>query len=337
SELYVIYFFKFIWQRKIVILAITLLFLCCGVIYSYTAQQLWTSSSLITKAQYLSTFKIREKLASVSSVIGSEALVSIDKKINPNFLFERFMVEFNSYENKKEFILSNNYLKDGYLKKKKISDKDADFFIKEWTKKISSRKEINNDNYFLFVEANTPKASQLLLTEYTSFINAIVQKEVLESVDLKIKDKYNSFNSELLINESYAKEKIKYELKKTQYSLDIAKASGIEKPIAELVNQSVFSIDLGSKALAEKERVLNKIKDLELFEPNIINLKVKINQLSTFNLDNISFSSIKFLEKENYPYSPTSPNRVFVLVLSIILGVITGLVVVFIREAVSQK
>ncbi|MHA6604762.1 Wzz/FepE/Etk N-terminal domain-containing protein [Photobacterium damselae] len=333
---------KVLWQGKIIIIICTVVFMIIGIAYAFMAQQWWTSSAIITKGQYQDTASLRKSLTNIYTAlsVSNNSIKQINEITSSDMLLNEFVTEFNSYNNKKEFFLKNSIMIQ-YARDSKISGKNQESqYTDLWAGRVSASlaDEKKPDTYTLTYQAKSAKQSSELLADYIHFINLKVRQEVVGALDATISHQASLLEAELQSLEERAKQKILIETKKTQYSLDIAKAANVNQPIAQMDSRHLFSIDLGANGLAEQELLLKSTKDLSLFEPEIGFVSLKIDLINKINLsNNLKFGVVRFLQNVDYPVSRDKPKRSFIILLSCIIGIIIGSGITLVNEMFLSK
>ncbi|WP_305842174.1 LPS O-antigen chain length determinant protein WzzB [Photobacterium leiognathi] len=329
---------KTLWQGKITIAVCTIVFTVCAVIYALTAQQWWTSKAVITAAQYQNTANIRSQITNLYAVIDDSS--KINSILDSESLLNDYITEFNAFDNKKAFIENNEIMKK-YADEAELTDENKAQFISNWAKRISASqpdKKNQPDVYQLSFEATSSKLAHDLLVAYSKDISDKVRDELIDALDAKISYSQQILQANKLALEASAKQQLASELIKTNYALDMAKSADVTKPLADMNNNELFQIQLGTAALAEKSKVLDKIKDLSIFEPKLGIIHTKLELLSQIKLDHkISLQSVRYLQNTDYPISRDKPKRPLIAVLGFLLGIMLGVAIVLLKSAFNKS
>ncbi|KJF99925.1 LPS O-antigen chain length determinant protein WzzB [Photobacterium leiognathi] len=329
---------KTLWQGKITIAVCTIVFTVCAVIYALTAQQWWTSKAVITAAQYQNTANIRSQITNLYAVIDDSS--KINSILDSESLLNDYITEFNAFDNKKAFIENNEIMKK-YADEAELTDENKAQFISNWAKRISASqpdKKNQPDVYQLSFEATSSKLAHDLLVAYSKDISDKVRDELIDALDAKISYSQQILQANKLALEASAKQQLASELIKTNYALDMAKSADVTKPLADMNNNELFQIQLGTAALAEKSKVLDKIKDLSIFEPKLGIIHTKLELLSQIKLDHkISLQGVRYLQNTDYPISRDKPKRPLIAVLGFLLGIMLGVAIVLLKSAFNKS
>ncbi|MCG3813628.1 chain-length determining protein [Photobacterium damselae] len=337
---------KTLWQGKVMIIACSVLFTLIGVTYALVAQQWWTSSATITQGQYQDTTEIRNQLTNVYAVLdttneteNNQALVQINQMISTADLLKSFVTEFNAFNNKKAFFTSN-FIMQQYAKQAEVETLQQKLrFMDDWAQKISATLQDKKvpGVYNLTFQAKTAEQSHDLLQAYIQFINEKVNQKVMMGLNATLTHNKQMLTAQLIALQNQAMQQIAIETKKTEYALNIAKAADANQPMAQMDSNGLFSIDLGTKGLAEQVALLKNTKDLSLFEPEISTVKIKLELLNQVKLTaKTSFESVRYLQNADYPVSRDKPKRALIVVLAFLLGTMCGVAIVLLRSAFNN-
>ncbi|KJG07144.1 chain-length determining protein [Photobacterium angustum] len=329
---------KTLWQGKLTIAVCTVVFTVSAIIYALTAQQWWISKAVITTGQYQNTANIRSQITNLYAVINNPS--KINGILSSDTLLNDYITEFNAFDNKKAFIENNEIMKQ-YADEAQITDENKAQFINSWAKRISASQPDKKNQpgiYQLSFEATSSTLAHDLLVAYSDDISNKVRNDLIDELDAKISYHQQILQANKISLEANAKQQLANELIKTNYALDMAKSADVTKPLADMNNDELFQIQLGTEALAEKSKVLKKIKDLSLFQPQLGIIQTKLDLLSKVKIDhNLSLQSVRYLQKTDYPISSDKPKRLLIAVLGFLLGMMLGVAIVLLKSAFNKS
>ncbi|PSV42865.1 LPS O-antigen chain length determinant protein WzzB [Photobacterium sp. GB-36] len=330
---------KIIWQGKVTIALCTIVFTICAIVYAFTAQQWWTSKAVITAGQYQNTANIRSQITNLYAVINNPS--KINGILSSGALLNDYITEFNAFDNKKAFIENNEIMKQ-YADEAKLTDENKALFITRWAKRISASqpdKKNQPDFYQLSFEATSSTLAHDLLVAYSDAISNKVRNDLIDELDAKISYHQQILQANKISLEANAKQQLANELIKTNYALDMAKSADVTKPLADMNNNGeLFQIDLGTEALTEKSKVLKKITDLSVFQPQLGIIQTKLELLSKIKMDhNLALKSVRYLQNIDYPISRDKPKRPLIAVLGFLLGMMLGVAIVLLKSAFNKN
>ncbi|UUM30456.1 Wzz/FepE/Etk N-terminal domain-containing protein [Vibrio japonicus] len=347
--------FGALWQGKWTIIIITALFSIGAVCYALFSQQWWSSKAKITPPQVQDIAAYQQQVKQFQPVFDvyqddGTVLVSreLDELINTQVLFKRFIDAFNSSDNKRSFLDASE---DFQSFKSKLdvdnavsSDEQKDAsrrLYAGWFNKITASAEDKRDNfspYNVSFQSTTKESSFVLLNNYIQLITQQAHQEALNNLEVIIAAKRNELLQQKRILTSQAKNRLRVEIERSQYALDVAKAAGVERPIQTNNDKELFSIDLGTKGLAAKVSALESIKNLSVIEPRLQQIDAKLEMLEHLKVDRaIQFQTFRFVENVEQSLSRDKPKRALIAVLGTLLGGMLGVAIVLVRFAFRRE
>jgi len=320
-----------LWRQKILILLAASSFAITGIVYALTVHQVWVSQAEIKQP----TLKELESLELninqlINAQIAATAFASFEKKV----LYGDFVNSFNSFNNKRQFLMEKGYL-DVEAAQSGVTDaKGKRLLLKKMTEGISAKGlDKQSENITLAFAADTATEAKDHLEQYIAFIqqqeSAAKGKELNTIWQNRIKTlqtQYESAKADTL-------KQLQDDILRTQYSLRITQAAGLEAPVQNLQDQGSLPIDLGARALAEKLKILKEIKNPEFMNPGIGNLRLQLSSLQAIKLEELPFQSFAYLASPSEPLSRDKPKRPLVVVLATLLGGMLGVGIVLVRHA----
>lgn len=320
-----------LWRQKVLILLVSGVFAAAGIAYALLAPQVWVSQAEIK----LPTLKEVESLELninqlMNAQVPATAFTSFDKKA----LYVDFVDNFNSFNNKRQFLVERGYL-DANATKSGITDsKGKRMLLKAMAEGINAKASDKlREDVTLSFAAETADDAKLLLEQYITFIqqqeSSAKGKELNTIWQNRIKTLQTQFDSAKVDTLKMLQD----DILRTEYSLRISRAAGLEAPIQNLQNQGSLAIDLGARALAEKLKVLKEIKNPEFLNPTLSGLRLQLGSLQAIKLQDLPFQSFSYQSSPNEPLSRDKPKRPLVVALATLLGAILGVGIVLMRHA----
>lgn len=320
-----------LWRSKLLILSVTTLFAVGGIAYALTAPQVWVSQAEIKQP----TLKEVESLElNINQLINAQvpatAFTTFDKKA----LYGDFVNNFNSSNNKRQFLLERGYL-DAEAAQADVTDpKGKRLLLKKIAEGISAKAPDKlREDVTLSFAADTASEAKERLEQYIAFIqqheSAAKGKELNTIWQNRIKTlqtQYESVRADTL-------KQLQDDILRTEYSLRITQVAGLEAPVQNLQDQGSLPIDLGARALAEKLKILKEIKNPEFMNPGIGDLRLQLSSLQAIKLEELPFQSFAYLASPSEPLSRDKPKRPLVVVLATLLGGMLGVGIVLVRHA----
>lgn len=344
--------FKMLWDGKLIVILVTALFSLISVGFALTAQEWWSSKATIAEPQPQDLAEYHQQVKQFQPVFDiyqddGTVLVSedLDKLVDSELLFKRFVSAFNSANNKRAFLDSSvefqEFKKTFFADSSEMTDDAVRALYLQWFERITasiSDKKDRNSPYFVRFQTTSKQSSFDLLTSYLSVTEAKVRQDAFNNLDAVINGKRNELIQQKTILETQAKSQLLIEAERTNYAVAIAIAAGVEKPIQMSNHSELFGIDLGSKGLEAKLKALESIKNLSVIEPRLQQINAKLDMLNNLKVDrSIEFNTFRFLENVEQPITRDKPKRVLIVFFGVLLGGVLGLIIVAIRFAFRKQ
>ena len=334
---------KSLWANKILILAITAISCIAGIAYALLAPQLWSAKAVIVAPSPTQLVQLQLRL---DNLVARMDITNDNRNTNDNGntdddstffesfsetkLYTDFIQSFNSFDNKCEFLKMNGSI--GAEAKKDATTLQRT--LEGMAKNISVHKKKKDEEFttLSFSSANAQEAGKLL-KEYLNFIQTKEMAAKNEILVDKITNQTNVLTLTYQILEKAAHKTLQDDIIRTQYALRISRTAGIEAPVENLNNQSMFAIDLGAKALSEKLNILKEIKSFELINPALANTRQHLDSIKAIPQKKVLFSSYHFLKSPSEPLRRDKPKRSLVVVLATFAGLLIGVMVALLRAS----
>lgn len=324
-------FILVLWQEKSVILIVTVIFAILGVAYALSARQVWTSQAMVSEPTVTQAASLQLNLDQFSSAAGEDVdLTSLQRPA----LYQNFVSAFNAMNNKRAFLTREGILAEE-IKRANISDRRSERALMNKLAEGISTKALDkaSTDMTLSFSAETAEEAKDRLVKYIAFI----QKGQVEQKNAELKSIWqNRINTLTTQYANIKADTIQDRLdmiRRTQYSLRISEAAGVEKPLENLNTKDVFNIELGSKVLAEKLKILEEMKNPELLNPALGKIRLQLGSLKALDLKNVAFESFYTIDSPEEPVSRDKPKRPLVVVLATLLGGMLGVGIVLVRHA----
>jgi len=339
-----------LWGSKFLILTISTLFSIAGIAYALLAHQEWCSTAVVAPPMPAQVKQLRLRLENIKETLRLEELNKADPKTDIRLdefftafseakLFGDFLQAYNSNDNKYEFLESIGYAQE-------VDEKDASRqrLFEKMAKKISASQKKNESFYTMSFIADTPLEAINNLKAYINFLQAkeVARKNELLNVEIANQVQSQVFKNQILKTDTL--KRLNEEITRTELALRISKSAGVETPVENLNNQSVFPIDLGAKALSEKLKVLKEIKDPEIVNPQLANIRLRLDALRAIPKETVTFFAYQILQSPAKPLDRVKPKRSVVVVLATVAGLMVGIMTALFRSnllspagGISQK
>ncbi|HAK7395416.1 TPA: LPS O-antigen length regulator [Salmonella enterica] len=331
-----------LWQAKRRILATVFAFACVGLLLSFLLPQKWTSQAIVTPAESVQWQGLERTLTALR-VLDME--VSVDR----GSVFNLFIKKFSSPSLLEEYLRSSPYVMD-QLKGAQIDEQDlhrAIVLLSEKMKAVDSNAGKKNEtslftSWTLSFTAPTREEAQKVLAGYIQYISDIVVKETLENIrnQLEIKTRYEQ--EKLAMDRVRLKNQLDANIQRLHYSLEIANAAGIKRPIYSngqaVKDDPDFSISLGADGISRKLEIEKGVTDVAEIDGDLRNRQYHVEQLAAMNVSDVKFTPFKYQLSPSLPVKKDGPGKAVIIILAALIGGMMACGGVLLRHAmVSRK
>ncbi|ANF79020.1 LPS O-antigen length regulator Wzz(fepE) [Salmonella enterica subsp. enterica serovar Kiambu] len=331
-----------LWQAKRRILATVFAFACVGLLLSFLLPQKWTSQAIVTPAESIQWQGLERTLTALR-VLDME--VSVDRAS----VFNLFIKKFSSPSLLEEYLRSSPYVMD-QLKGAQIDEQDlhrAIVLLSEKMKAVDSNAGKKNEtslftSWTLSFTAPTREEAQKVLAGYIQYISDIVVKETLENIrnQLEIKTRYEQ--EKLAMDRVRLKNQLDANIQRLHYSLEIANAAGIKRPVYSngqaVKDDPDFSISLGADGISRKLEIEKGVTDVAEIDGDLRNRQYHVEQLAAMNVSDVKFTPFKYQLSPSLPVKKDGPGKAIIIILAALIGGMMACGGVLLRHAmVSRK
>ncbi|EGQ6171235.1 LPS O-antigen length regulator [Salmonella enterica] len=331
-----------LWQAKRRILATVFAFACVGLLLSFLLPQKWTSQAIVTPAESVQWQGLERTLTPLR-VLDME--VSVDRAS----VFNLFIKKFSSPSLLEEYLRSSPYVMD-QLKGAQIDEQDlhrAIVLLSEKMKAVDSNAGKKNEtslftSWTLSFTAPTREEAQKVLAGYIQYISDIVVKETLENIrnQLEIKTRYEQ--EKLAMDRVRLKNQLDANIQRLHYSLEIANAAGIKRPVYSngqaVKDDPDFSISLGADGISRKLEIEKGVTDVAEIDGDLRNRQYHVEQLAAMNVSDVKFTPFKYQLSPSLPVKKDGPGKAVIIILAALIGGMMACGGVLLRHAmVSRK
>ncbi|EEY4577124.1 LPS O-antigen length regulator [Salmonella enterica subsp. enterica] len=331
-----------LWQAKRRILATVFAFACVGLLLSFLLPQKWTSQAIVTPAESVQWQGLERTLTALR-VLDME--VSVDR----GSVFNLFIKKFSSPSLLEEYLRSSPYVMD-QLNGAQIDEQDlhrAIVVLSEKMKAVDSNVGKKNEtslftSWTLSFTAPTREEAQKVLAGYIQYISDIVVKETLENIrnQLEIKTRYEQ--EKLAMDRVRLKNQLDANIQRLHYSLEIANAAGIKRPVYSngqaVKDDPDFSISLGADGISRKLEIEKGVTDVAEIDGDLRNRQYHVEQLAAMNVSDVKFTPFKYQLSPSLPVKKDGPGKAIIIILAALIGGMMACGGVLLRHAmVSRK
>ncbi|ECL1758475.1 LPS O-antigen length regulator [Salmonella enterica] len=331
-----------LWQAKRRILATVFAFACVGLLLSFLLPQKWTSQAIVTPAESVQWQGLERTLTALR-------VLDMDVSVDRAGVFNLFIKKFSSLSLLEEYLRSSPYVMD-QLKGAQIDEQDlhrAIVALSEKMKAVDSNVGKKNEtslftSWTLSFTAPTREEAQKVLAGYIQYISDIVVKETLENIrnQLEIKTRYEQ--EKLAMDRVRLKNQLDANIQRLHYSLEIANAADIKKPVYSngqaVKDDPDFSISLGADGISRKLEIEKGVTDMAEINGDLRNRQYHVEQLAAMNVSDVKFTPFKYQLSPSLPVKKDGPGKAIIIILAALIGGMMACGGVLLRHAmVSRK
>ncbi|WP_421216386.1 LPS O-antigen chain length determinant protein WzzB [Aeromonas enteropelogenes] len=324
-----------LWRQKILIVITTILVASLGMAYALLAPQVWTSQALISEPSIEQVNAFQLRMDQLKNSIPPESADVMDfSTLQRPALYQSFVAAFNSMNNKRAFLIEQGIFAEE-LKREGVTDRRGErALMSKLGSAIVARPydKISTDITLSF-SAETAELAQQRLVKYIKFIQKKQNLEKNAELKTLLQNRIKALTSQYENIKADTLQTRQDDIRRTQYSLRISQAAGVEKPLERIKSDDVFNIDLGSKGLAEKLKILEEIKNPEVLNQELSKIRLQLSGLKSLKITNADFQSFKMIDSPEEPFSRDKPKRPLIMVLATLLGGLLGVGIALMRHA----
>ncbi|MCG9520893.1 LPS O-antigen length regulator Wzz(fepE) [Providencia rettgeri] len=328
--------FSILLKHKFLILIFTVVCIVVSVGVVKLLPQKWSSTAIVIPPA-------SEELKEVNAFKAQLDVLDIPIDLSAQRIFNAFVDQYRSKVNQESYIRSTDYYhnlaekidpKDDVIAQQRLVNSIISNDIK--IQDLSKEKNSTSNDIVLSFTAPLPTEAQDLLEGYIRYSASKVRQQLKVEIDNMISEKL-IYASESLKRE-VSKIQTEYDVKveRLKRAVDIAKAAGIEKPIASdsvaINDDPDYPIALGTEALEKKLLIETQNRDLALMSENLQNRKIYLDNLQEVTAKELDFTPVKFILTPDLPLHKDSPKSSLIVALSAILGLILSCAFVLSRE-----
>ncbi|HCW0178738.1 MULTISPECIES: LPS O-antigen length regulator Wzz(fepE) [Citrobacter] len=324
NEIDLVNLIEILWRARTKIMATVLAFACVGILVSFLLPQKWTSQAIVTPAEPVQWQELENTLTKLR-------VLDMDINVSRGDVFNLFIKKFQSPSLLGAYLRSSPYVMD-QLKGADIDEMDlhrAIVRLSEKMKAVDSNAGKKNETslytaWTLSFTAPQAEEAQSVLKGYIQYISDIVEKETLEDIRNKLSIKTSFEKERLEMDRVRLKNQLEANIQRLNYSLEIANAAGIKKPVYSngqaVKDDPDFSISLGADGIARKLEIEKSVTDVAEINGELRNRQYHVEQLLAMNVSDVQFAPFKYQLSPSLPVHKDGAAKSMIVVLAALLG-----------------
>lgn len=324
NEIDLVNLIEILWRARTKIIATVFAFACVGILVSFLLPQKWTSQAIVTPAEPV-------QWQSLENTLTKLRVLDMDISVSRGDVFNLFIKKFQSPSLLEEYLRASPYVMD-QLKGADIDEMDlhrAIVRLSENMKAIDSNAGKKNETslytaWTLSFTAPQAEEAQSVLKGYIQYISDIVVKETLEDIRNKLSIKTSFEKERLEMDRVRLKNQLEANIQRLNYSLEIANAAGIKKPVYSngqaVKDDPDFSISLGADGIERKLEIEKSVTDVAEINGELRNRQYHVEQLLAMNVSDVKFTPFKYQLTPSLPVKKDGPAKSMIVILAALLG-----------------
>ncbi|CAK7087050.1 LPS O-antigen length regulator Wzz(fepE) [Citrobacter portucalensis] len=324
NEIDLVNLIEILWRARTKIIATVFAFACVGILVSFLLPQKWTSQAIVTPAEAVQWQGLENTLTKLR-------VLDMDISVSRGDVFNLFIKKFQSPSLLEEYLRSSPYVMD-QLKGADIDEMElhqAIVRLSEKMKAVDTNLGKKNETslytaWTLSFTAPQAEEAQSVLKGYIQYISALVVKETLEDIRNKLSIKTSYEKERLEMDRVRLKNQLEANIQRLNYSLEIANAAGIKKPVYSngqaVKDDPDFSISLGADGIERKLEIEKSVTDVAEINGELRNRQYHVEQLLAMNVGDVTFTPFKYQLTPSLPVKKDGPAKSMIVILAALLG-----------------
>ncbi|MCX8977961.1 LPS O-antigen length regulator Wzz(fepE) [Citrobacter portucalensis] len=324
NEIDLVNLIEILWRARTKIIATVFAFACVGILVSFLLPQKWTSQAIVTPAEAVQWQGLENTLTKLR-------VLDMDISVSRGDVFNLFIKKFQSPSLLEEYLRSSPYVMD-QLKGADIDEMElhqAIVRLSEKMKAVDTNLGKKNETslytaWTLSFTAPQAEEAQSVLKGYIQYISALVVKETLEDIRNKLSIKTSYEKERLEMDRVRLKNQLEANIQRLNYSLEIANAAGIKKPVYSngqaVKDDPDFSISLGADGIERKLEIEKSVTDVAEINGELRNRQYHVEQLLAMNVGDVTFTPFKYQLRPSLPVKKDGPAKSMIVILAALLG-----------------
>ncbi|BBV88308.1 MULTISPECIES: LPS O-antigen length regulator Wzz(fepE) [Enterobacter] len=323
------------------IVTIVFIFALAGLAIAFMLPQKWTSKAVITPAEQTQWNPLRQMMVALQ-------VLDVKAQVTRSEIFDLFIKKFQSQSLLKEYLTSSPYVM-SQLEEVEVDALElhrAVVNIAERMKAVNDAQAKDADKvpYVSWTLSFTaPKASdaQTVLEGYINYIAAVVEKETVQNIRNQIALRTNEVEQQLKLDRVRLTNIHNTNLQRLNYSLEVANAAGIKKPVYSsgqaVKDDPDYSVALGADGIAQKLQIEKNLKDVTELNADFQNREYYLAQLKNLSFADVKLEPFRYQLSPSLPVKKDGPGKPLIVILAALLGGLFACGSVLLREAMLSR
>lgn len=323
------------------IVTIVLAFAVVGLAIAFLIPQKWTSKAVITPAEQTQWNTLRQMMVTLQ-------VLDVDAKVSHGDVFNLFIKKFQSQSLLEEYMKTSPYVM-SQLEGTEVDPLELHRAVVNIAEKMKATdntqvKDADKAPYTswtLSFTAPTAGDAQTVLEGYINYISRIVEQETMENIRNQITLKTKVVQQQLELDRVRLTNIHNTNLQRLNYSLEVANAAGIKKPVYSngqaVKDDPDYSVALGADGIAQKLQIEKNLKDVAELNADFQNREYYLAQLQKLSVEDVKLEPFRYQLSPSLPVKKDGPGKALIVLLAGILGGLFACGSVLLREAMLSR
>lgn len=323
------------------IVTIVLAFAVVGLAIAFLIPQKWTSKAVITPAEQTQWNTLRQMMVTLQ-------VLDVDAKVSHGDVFNLFIKKFQSQSLLEEYMKTSPYVM-SQLEGTEVDPLELHRAVVNIAEKMKATdntqvKDADKAPYTswtLSFTAPTAGDAQTVLEGYINYISRIVEQDTMENIRNQITLKTKVVQQQLELDRVRLTNIHNTNLQRLNYSLEVANAAGIKKPVYSngqaVKDDPDYSVALGADGIAQKLQIEKNLKDVAELNADFQNREYYLTQLQKLSVEDVKLEPFRYQLSPSLPVKKDGPGKALIVLLAGILGGLFACGSVLLREAMLSR
>ncbi|WP_395313285.1 LPS O-antigen length regulator Wzz(fepE) [Enterobacter sp. ECC-219] len=323
------------------IATIIFVFALAGLAIALLLPQKWTSKAVITPAEQTQWNPLRQMMVALQ-------VLDVKVTVTRQEIFDLFIKKFQSQSLLEEYMTSSPYVM-AQLKNAEVDPLELHRAVVNIADRMKAVNDVQGKDadkspfvsWTLSFTAPTAADAQSVLEGYIEYISAIVEKETVQNIRNQIALKTNEVEQQLALDRVRLTNVHNTNLQRLNYSLEVANAAGIKKPVYSngqaVKDDPDYSVALGADGIAQKLKIEKNLKDVTELNADFQNREYYLAQLKKLSFADVKLEPFRYQLSPSMPVKKDGPGKGMIVILAAILGALFACGSVLLREAMLSR
>ncbi|WP_343647297.1 LPS O-antigen length regulator Wzz(fepE) [Enterobacter sp.] len=326
-------------KKRIVTIAFA--FALVGLAIAFLIPQKWTSKAVITPAEQTQWNPLRQMMVALQ-------VLDVDVKVNRPDVFNLFIKKFQSQSLLEEYMKGSPYVM-AQLEGTEIDPLDLHRAVVNISENMKAKDNVQVKDaektpyasWTLSFTAPTAGDAQTVLNGYIDYISRIVEQETMMNIRNQITLKTRVVKEQLELDRVRLTNIHNTNLQRLNYSLEVANAAGIKKPVYSngqaVKDDPDYSIALGADGIAQKLQIEKSLKDVAELNADFQNREYYLAQLEKLSVKDVKLEPFMYQLSPSMPVRKDGPGKALIVILAGMIGGLFACGSVLLREAMHSR